>query len=84
MDYLLDTHTLVCYLNGDKQLSKTVPALIENTDNRKFVSICSLWEISIKLGLKKLAFDGSVSEIFDLVEEHGFEIIPISIAHIVE
>jgi len=60
MNYLLDTHTLLWFLNGDKQLSQNAISLIENPDSIKFVSIVSLWEISIKLGLKKLEFDGDV------------------------
>lgn len=84
MNCLLDTHTLIWFLNGDKKLSKSVISLIENTDNKKFISICSLWEMSIKLGLKKLEFNGSISEIIDLIEENDFEILPLSLAHIVE
>jgi len=84
MNYLLDTHTIIWFLNGEKQLSKTALTLIENSNNKKFVSICSLWEISIKLGLKKLEFDGTISEIIELVEQNDFEIIPVSIAHVTE
>ncbi len=84
MNCLLDTHTLIWFLNGDKKLSKDVIVLIEDTKNKKFISICSLWEISIKLGLKKLEFDGTISEIVDLIEENDFEILPLSIDHIVE
>ena len=79
MDYLLDTHALIWFLNGDKQLSKKVISLIENPLNKKFVSIVSLWEISIKLGLKKLSFNGDTSEIVELIVKNNFEIIPISI-----
>jgi PIN domain nuclease of toxin-antitoxin system len=34
--------------------------------------------------LKKLEFDGTISEIIDLIEENGFEIIPINGAHVIE
>lgn len=44
MNCLLDTHTLIWFLNGDKKLTKSVITLIENTDNKKFISICSLLE----------------------------------------
>jgi PIN domain nuclease of toxin-antitoxin system len=84
MNCLLDTHTLIWFLNGDKKLSKTALLLIEDTNNKKFVSIGSLWEIAIKIGLKKLEFDGSISEIIDLVEQNDFELIPISTTHIAE
>jgi len=84
MNYLLDTHTLIWFLNGDKKISKTVQSLIENTNNKKFVSIGSLWEMAIKISLKKLEFDGTIPEIIDLIEQNSFELIPISTAHIAE
>jgi PIN domain nuclease of toxin-antitoxin system len=84
MDYLLDTHTLIWFLNGDRQLSKKAQSIIEDSGNRKFVSVCSLWEISIKLGLKKLEFDGTIPEIIDLLEHNDFEVLSLSISHIAE
>jgi len=84
MNYLLDTHTLIWFLNGDKRISKTAQSLIENTNNKIFVSIGSLWEIAIKVSLKKLEFDGTIPEIIDLVEQNSFELVPISQAHIAE
>jgi len=84
MNYLLDTHTLIWFLNGDKKISKTVQSLIENTNNKKFVSIGSLWEMAIKISLKKMEFDGTIPEIIDLIEQNSFELIPISTAHIAE
>lgn len=54
MKVLLDTHVLLWFLNGDKKLSKQQTELIESSKNLKFVSIASLWEISIKLSLNKL------------------------------
>lgn len=67
MNYLLDTHTLIWFLIGDKQLLKAAFSLIENPGNKKYVSSGNLWEISIKLGLKKMEFDGTISEIIDLI-----------------
>jgi PIN domain nuclease of toxin-antitoxin system len=42
MDYLLDTHALIWFLNGDQHLSKKAQLLIEDTENKKYVSICTL------------------------------------------
>ena len=54
MQYLLDTHTFLWFINGDRQLSAKARAAIENPDNVKHVSIGSIWEISIKLNIGKL------------------------------
>jgi len=82
MDLLLDTHTLIWFLNGERKLSPHVLELINSEYNHKFISIASLWEISIKINLKKLSFDGNVIEIANLIDENGFEILHISIEHL--
>lgn len=54
MNLLLDTHSLLWFLNEDPQLVPKAKALIEDSFNRKFVSMASCWEIAIKIGLNKL------------------------------
>jgi len=83
MNILLDTHTFIWFFNGDEQLSLKARKLIEDSRNKKFISIASIWEVAIKIGLRKLFFDGKTSEVADLIELNGFRILPISIAHIV-
>ena len=56
MELLLDTHTLIWFLNGDRKLSKKAKELIEDTDNSKIISIASIWEIATKLSLGKFKF----------------------------
>ena len=83
MDILLDTHTFIWFFNGDEQLSSKAKRLIEDSKINKFVSIASVWEIAIKIGLGKLTFDGSTSEIVELIFKNGFQILQISVDHIV-
>lgn len=83
MDLLLDTHTFIWFFNGDEQLSLKARRLIEESKNEKFISVASLWEVAIKIGLKKLFFDGNTSEVVELLEQNGFRILPISVDHIV-
>jgi PIN domain nuclease of toxin-antitoxin system len=83
MDILLDTHAFIWFFNGDKQLSLKAKKLIEDSKNIKFVSIASIWEIAIKIGLKKLEFDGNTCDVAELIEQNGFQILPISIDHTV-
>lgn len=40
--FILDTHTLIWFLNGDKQLSSTARVAIEKEANDKYVSVASL------------------------------------------
>ena len=83
MDFLLDTHTVIWFFNGDKSLSLKAKQTIEDVKNNKFVSIVSLWEVAIKIGLNKLYFDGKTSEVADLIEQNGFEILPISVEQLI-
>ncbi len=84
MDLLLDTHILLWFLNGDKRLSTVSKKLINNKKNNKYISIASLWEISIKIGLKKLEFDGDTKEISELIYNNNFEILPITVNHTIK
>ncbi len=81
MNYLLDTHTIIWFLNGDDKLSIKSKEIIENQENFKFVSIATVWEIAIKISLDKFKFDKGFKKFLDLIEDNGFEIIPISFDH---
>ena len=54
MTYLLDTHTVLWFLEDDPQLPKNVSREIANIEHKCFVSIASLWETAIKIKLGKL------------------------------
>jgi len=45
--FLLDTHTILWYLKGDKNLSKKVQKIIDS-ESICYYSIISFWEIAIK------------------------------------
>jgi len=81
MDLLLDTHVLIWFLNGDKKLSQKAKKLIEDPNNSKIVSIASIWEIAIKLSLGKFKFKNGFKNFLELIEENGFETLPISFEH---
>ena len=81
MDILLDTHTLIWFLNGDKKLSHKVRECIETPFNLKFVSIASIWEIAIKISLNKFRFPKGFNNFLEMVDDNGFDILPISFEH---
>lgn len=80
MNYLLDTHTLIWFLKGENELSKKIVKTIENSDATVYVSIASIWELSIKISLGKFSFPNGIEGFIKLVEENGFEILPITLA----
>ncbi len=54
MSYLLDTHTLLWWLDENPTLSTKATTIISSPQNIIFVSAVSAWEISIKKALGKL------------------------------
>ena len=77
MNYLLDTHTLIWFLNGDKDLSSKARKAIESSDADNFISIASLWEISIKVSMKRLDLKSPFLKIIDKLTENNFQVLPI-------
>jgi len=76
---LLDTHTFLWFIGGNRELSKTARAHIEADNTNNFVSIASLWEMSIKISLGKLHLNAPFSEIGQHIIRNGFEILPITV-----
>ena len=83
MKYLIDTHTFLWFNEGSADLSNTAKQLIIDKDNEIFISIASLWEISIKTSLNKLTITGSYELIIEDVTENDMELLPINFAHTV-
>jgi PIN domain nuclease of toxin-antitoxin system len=78
MNYLLDTHTVLWFLNGDKMLlSKNARETIENQRHTKFVSMASVWEAGIKIGIGKLEFPENTRGFVQQIQKNGFELLPI-------
>ena len=82
MPLLLDTHTLLWFYSGDNQLPNHIKQEIENTNNQCFLSIASVWEITIKLGTGKLELDSSLNELFQFITRNQIEILPIEFNHL--
>ena len=85
MKYLLDTHTLIWFLMGDKKLSDKARGLIDNPDNTKFLSIASLWEIAIKVSLGKLALNKPFEKLFpEQLHFNRIEILDITVDNLIK
>jgi PIN domain nuclease of toxin-antitoxin system len=54
MRYLLDTHTFLWFIEDSPNLPKSTKTVIEAADSDVYLSIASLWEIAIKVGMGKL------------------------------
>ncbi|MEZ4963035.1 MAG: type II toxin-antitoxin system VapC family toxin [Saprospiraceae bacterium] len=77
MNILLDTHTFLWFVAGSGELSQRARQTIEDPANIGFISIASLWEISIKTTLGKLTIKGKYETVIDDVTSNGFMLLPI-------
>ena len=77
MRLLLDTHAFLWALTEPKKLSAKSRAAIEDSVNDTFVSAVSLWEISIKVRIKKLRL-GSSDDLLLAADSTGIQTIPLT------
>ena len=55
MRHLLDAHSLIWALDDPSKLGRQAIAVLEDPANELVISICTVWELSIKTGLNKLS-----------------------------
>jgi len=79
--YLIDTHVLIWVAENSSNLSVEAKRIILDKTNPIYVSVCSFWEIAIKLGTGKIKIDGGLSEIERLSDENEFILLPIKREH---
>lgn len=82
MRYLLDTHTLIWFLEGDNRLSVAANDIISNADTEIYVSIVSLWEMAIKISLGKLQLSQSLEQMIDKVGQQNITLFEVHPAHV--
>jgi PIN domain nuclease of toxin-antitoxin system len=72
MQYLLDTHVLIWWITSDDRLSPKAKSLIKSHRNTLYWSVASSWEIAIKHGLGRLAFNEPPEKLipFELTRNH--------------
>ncbi len=81
-NYLLDTHVLIWFMNGDENLPKLVKEKVINANSSCFISIASLWEIAIKSSLGKLDLQIEFSQILQFLADNNIEVLSIEFGHL--
>ena len=84
MQLMLDTHTLLWFYGGDESLPPDIRELIRDPTNTCYVSVASLWEISIKISSGKLIIGTPMTELFDFLERNQFWMMPIEFSHLLQ
>ena len=81
MKYLIDTNAWIELFENSSQLSEVGADLMESENSECFVSIASIWEAAIKIGLGKLKLPYDLSvDLPRIFEENGFEILSMEFA----
>ncbi len=82
MELLLDTHTFLWWLDGNRSLHKYARGLIAKEDNPIYVSAASAWEIATKVRIGKLDGARDVAEALpSCLASQGFQPLSITIDH---
>ena len=82
MRLLIDTHTVIWFINANSRLPQHIRVMLEDESNDVYVSMISLWELSIKSRLGKLDLNRSLADIVDLLHENGFQFLPVLLDHV--
>lgn len=78
MRLLLDTHIFLWCINDDARLKKKTRSKILDA-SEVYVSSASIWEVVIKVKLKKLKLD--VDNLVEAIADSGFLELPITSQH---
>ncbi|MBF0099977.1 MAG: type II toxin-antitoxin system VapC family toxin [Desulfobacterales bacterium] len=85
MKILLDTNVLLWFIKDDDQLSIKYKEIIEKPENEIYVSIVSLWEITIKFSIGKLELDIELENFFKIITDYyDFKILSMNETHLLE
>jgi PIN domain nuclease of toxin-antitoxin system len=76
---LIDTHTLLWFLDDDGRLPSSIKQQIENAET-VLVSIASIWEIAIKMNIGKLTLKTPFVSIQQNLNTLGIDVTPVTFA----
>ena len=80
--FIIDTHYLIWAMKDPTKISKKALNIIENPNNKIYVSLASLWEIAIKQKIGKIQLLASLENFKADVEKIGIVWLPILDTHI--
>lgn len=82
MRLLLDTHTLLWAVDDPAQLGPQAIASLHDLANELLLSAGSIWEVAIKVGVKKLELSMPYRQwMLQAISDLGLTILPISVEY---
>jgi PIN domain nuclease of toxin-antitoxin system len=83
MNLLLDTHIALWAVTDSPQLPQQANTLIASADNNVWISVASIWEISIKHALGRGDMPVSGQEALNYFRSSGYQILNIQAQHVI-
>jgi PIN domain nuclease of toxin-antitoxin system len=79
---LLDTHAFLWWIDDNRRLSKKARAAIASRDSACYLSLASVWEMAIKVGLGRLELPQSLDRfVAEQMAANAIEPLPIELRH---
>ena len=78
MNLLIDSHTLLWFTEGDSSLSDKALDLLNNPENRIFVSMVTFYEFALKVNIGKLMLGKTIKEFYNQTIKAKIEVLPIN------
>jgi PIN domain nuclease of toxin-antitoxin system len=77
MKYLLDTHAIIWLFEDSPDMPSKIKEIIKLAKNSVYIHSISLWEIAIKMNLKKLKLNWALDELLFQINNSEFEVLQI-------
>lgn len=85
MNALLDTHVFLWAITADERLTEAQRRIFSDGSNGLWLSVASVWEILIKVGLKKLPLPvPATAYVRTQLEKNRIRLLPVRPAHLSE
>ena len=81
MRLLLDTHLLLWAAASSKRIPREARNLVEDPANDAYFSAASIWEIAIKISLRRVHFHIDLAALRKALPAMGLTELPVSAAH---
>lgn len=76
MRYLIDTSAWIALFENSRFLTEEAASAMESSDTDCYVSIASIWEAAIKVGLGKLGLPYDLEQDLPrILDDNGFELL---------
>jgi len=85
LNALLDTHVFLWAITADERLTEAQRRIFSDGSNGLWLSVASVWEILIKVGLKKLPLPvPATAYVLTQLEKNRIRLLPVRPAHLSE